>query len=120
MQRYFFEFLENFLSFSLSRLLVAKSWCTIDLSMKETDFNEPDHLDLLDYNLDIVYDDDVAYEPIEDDDKSVSEDSFVFSTSQRLKKSFKSGVEDKIYFELVKNRQKSLSIVKNRRLQQQL
>ena len=37
----------------------------------ETDTNEPDHLDLLDDNLDMVYEDDVAYEPIESD----SEDS---------------------------------------------
>ena len=38
----------------------------------ETDTNEPDHLDLLDDNLDMVYDDDVDYEPIESD----SEDSY--------------------------------------------
>ena len=38
----------------------------------ETDTNEPDHLDLLDDNLDMVYEDDVAYEPIESD----SEDSY--------------------------------------------
>jgi len=35
------------------------------------------HLDLLDDNLDLVYDDDVAYEPIEGDDRFDFEDSFV-------------------------------------------
>ena len=39
--------------------------------------DEPDHLDLLDDNLDMVYDNDVAYEPIEGDNKSDSEDSYV-------------------------------------------
>ena len=50
---------------------VAKS-----IENDETDTNEPDHLDLLDDNLDMVYDDDVAYEPIDDGDKSDSEDSY--------------------------------------------
>ena len=45
--------------------------------IEDNDETEPDHLDLLDDNLDIVYDDDVAYEPIEGDDKSDSEDSYV-------------------------------------------
>ena len=42
----------------------------------ETDTNEPDHLDLLDDNLDMVYDNDVAYEPIEDGNMSDSEDFY--------------------------------------------
>ena len=39
----------------------------------ETDTNEPDHLDLIDDKKDMIYDDDVAYEPIEDGNKSDSE-----------------------------------------------
>ena len=37
----------------------------------ETDTNEPDHLDLLDDHLDMVYDDDVAYEPIESESEDL-------------------------------------------------
>ena len=39
----------------------------------ETDTNEPDHLDLIDDKKDMIYDDDVAYEPIEEGNKSDSE-----------------------------------------------
>lgn len=42
----------------------------------ETDTNEPDHLDLIDDKKDMIYDDDVAYEPIEEGNKSDSEDSY--------------------------------------------
>merc|ERR1712051_596121 len=42
----------------------------------ETDTNEPDHLDLIDDKKDMIYDDDVAYEPIEGGNKSDSEDSY--------------------------------------------
>ena len=39
----------------------------------ETDTNEPDHLDLIDDKKDKIYDDDVAYEPIEEGNKTESE-----------------------------------------------
>merc|ERR1712008_605276 len=42
----------------------------------ETDTNEPDHLDLIDDKKDMIYDDEVAYEPIEEGNKSDSEDSY--------------------------------------------
>ena len=45
--------------------------CKLCICFSYYDSNEPDHLDLLDDNLDMVYEDDVAYEPIESD----SEDS---------------------------------------------
>jgi len=47
-----------------------------DDSDDETDTNEPDHLDLIDDKKDMIYDDDVAYEPIEEGNKSDSEDSY--------------------------------------------
>ena len=39
----------------------------------ETDTNEPDYLDLIDDKKDMIYDDDVAYEPTEEGTKSDSE-----------------------------------------------
>merc|ERR1712183_451677 len=42
----------------------------------ETDTNEPDYLDLIDDKKDMIYDDDVAYEPTEEGNKSDSEDSY--------------------------------------------
>ena len=45
----------------------------------ETDTNEPDHLDLIDDKKDMIYDDDVAYEPIEEGNKSDSEVTWIFS-----------------------------------------
>ena len=44
----------------------------------ETDTNEPDHLDLIDDKKDMIYDDDVAYEPIEEGNKSDSEVIYKF------------------------------------------
>ena len=49
-----------------------------DSSDDETDTNEPDHLDLIDDKKDMIYDDDVAYEPIEENNKSDSEVIYKF------------------------------------------
>ena len=49
-----------------------------DDSEDETDTNEPDHLDLIDDKKDMIYDDDVAYEPIEEGNKSDSEVIYTF------------------------------------------
>ena len=44
----------------------------------ETDTNEPDYLDLIDDKKDMIYDDDVAYEPTEEGNKSDSEVIYKF------------------------------------------
>ena len=76
-----------FLDETMDEIAASKTLDTVDEadieeddseSDDETDTNEPDHLDLIDDKKDMIYDDDVAYEPIEEGNKSDSEVTYEF------------------------------------------
>ena len=71
-----------FLDETMDEIAASKTLDTVDEadieeddseSDDETDTNEPDYLDLIDDKKDMIYDDDVAYEPTEEGNKSDSE-----------------------------------------------
>ena len=76
-----------FLDETMDEIAASKTLDTVDEadieeddseSDDETDTNEPDYLDLIDDKKDMIYDDDVAYEPIEEGNKSDSEVTYDF------------------------------------------
>ena len=81
--RLFFLFLDE----TMDEIAASKTLDTVDEadieeddseSDDETDTNEPDYLDLIDDKKDMIYDDDVAYEPTEEGNKSDSEVIYKF------------------------------------------